>query len=62
MISNITFSKRIRAAAGTLVVSIPPEIIEDMDLSDQEMIEVRLTKKLHDQPRDCAGCIAGRTP
>ena len=32
---------------GTLVVSIPPEIIEDMELSDCEMVEVCLTKKPH---------------
>lgn len=50
MIPSITFSKKIRSSAGTLVVSIPPEIVEDMELSDSEMVEVRLTKKLRVDP------------
>jgi hypothetical protein len=49
MIPQITFSKKTMATHGTLVVSIPPEIIEDMNLADCEMVEVRLTKKPHSQ-------------
>ena len=49
MIKSITFSKKTMATHGTLVISIPPEIIEDMELSDCEMVEVRLTKKTHVQ-------------
>lgn len=49
MINSITFSKKTMATHGTLVVSIPPEIIEDMNLSDGEMVEVRLIKKPHVQ-------------
>lgn len=45
MVPDIIFSKRIRSSAGTLVISIPPEIIEYMELSDGEMVEVCLTKK-----------------
>jgi hypothetical protein len=30
-----------------MVLTIPPEIVEDMDISDSEMIDVRLTKKMH---------------
>jgi hypothetical protein len=49
MIKSITFSKKTMAMHGTLVISIPPEIIEDMELSGSEMVEVRLTKKPHVQ-------------
>lgn len=47
MIPQITFSKRTRSSGGMIVLAIPPEIVEDMDISDSEMIEVRLTKKTH---------------
>ena len=45
MTDSITFSKKTMTTRGTLVISIPSEITEYLELSDSEMVEVRLTKK-----------------
>ena len=42
---EITFSKRARLVGGNLVVTIPKEIVQELDLKEKEMVEMCLRKR-----------------
>jgi len=45
MINELTYAKKIRKSGGMLLIPIPKEIQEKMNLSDQELIEITIHKK-----------------
>jgi len=49
MITDITYAKRIRVTGGMLIVPIPKEIVDEMQLVERELIEVCITKKVDER-------------
>ena len=44
MITTLTYAKTIRKTGQMLVLSIPKEIAEKMELKEKELVEVKITK------------------
>ena len=44
MIEKLTYSKRVRMSGGMLMIPIPKEIEDEMELENRELVEVRITK------------------
>ncbi|HIH98215.1 MAG TPA: hypothetical protein HA346_04330 [Thermoplasmata archaeon] len=44
MITSLSYSKTIRKTGGMLIIPIPKEIVDKMQLKEKELIEARITK------------------
>jgi antitoxin component of MazEF toxin-antitoxin module len=44
MINTLTYSKTIRKTGKMLVIPVPKEIADKMELKEKELIEVKITK------------------